>query len=125
MNVFDISQSFINDKLSLLNGELLKPEYRKLWSIEKPTTGYCYILSEAIYHYCNGTFEIYYIKVNNQTHWYLMQQNNIIDFTANQFDCYIDYSKGKHIGFLKGKYKTDKGYISARGKALAEFLEFM
>lgn len=124
MYITDIDQNFIDQKLSSLGNKLLNSKYKNNWNKQNPTAGYCYILSEAIYHYSNDdSLQVYCINLgNNGVHWYLKQLDSIIDFTANQFDFTIDYSKGKHIGFLKGKYKTNRGYISARGKELAEYL---
>jgi hypothetical protein len=128
MKLIDINQNFINNKLTILGDSLLKKEYKNKWNTNKPTTGYCYIVCEAIFHYVEeNDIQIYYINLGKEigVHWFLKYNNNIIDFTANQFDFPVDYSKGKRIGFFKGKYQTKKGFISERGYQIAKILNLI
>ncbi len=120
------NQKNLNKSFKELGNILLNKKYRDNWAINNPTYGYCYILSEVIYHYCEGDFKVYCVNLKEQgingVHWYLKDSDGkIIDYTGNQFGFEIDYNKGKGIGFLKGKHKTERGYISDRGKRLAKY----
>ncbi|MBD7912935.1 hypothetical protein [Clostridium cibarium] len=123
----ELTQSFINTKLKENGGKLLNNRWRKYWTPNTPTTGYCYIISEAIYHYyADINYTPMYIPLphNKGTHWFLKnkQTGTILDFTANQFDKPIDYTLGIGCGFMKGSIRTSKGYISKRGHEIAKLL---
>lgn len=122
MKLEDITQDHVDMKLSLLGNTLLHPRYKSQWSLINPTYGYCYLLSEALFHFLDETdLQSYCINLGDTTHWFL-KQNDIIDFTAKQFNFLVDYNKAKHTAFLKGKHPTERGYISAKGLAMAEYL---
>lgn len=120
-----LKRDFVIGKIAELNGDLLKSPYKQLWTIDNPTLGYCYIVSEALYHYLDGEIKAYCISMDNGTHWYVKLDNNIHDFTNEQFDQDVDYSKGIGKGFFKGSIPTNKGYISKRGYAMAKHLELI
>lgn len=121
-----VSHSFVRSKLKQLNGELLKKPYRDLWSFKNPTLGYCYIVSETLYHYVDEDVKVFCINMGESgTHWYVTINGAIVDFTGEQFKEPVDYSKGVGKGFFKGSIKTDKGYISKRGYEMAKHLEFI
>lgn len=120
-----LTQELVDRKLLELGNSMLKSPYKKLWTEDNPTWGYCYIVSEAIYHYIDGEYDSYCINLGEYgVHWFLKDKNNgeIIDFTANQFKFDVDYSAGKRKAFLKGGIKTDRGWISKRGKQMAVHL---
>jgi len=117
-----ISQSFVRNKLVELNGEMLKSPYKKRWTKDNPTLGYCYIVSEALYHYIDNVKAFCISMGELGTHWYVTIDNSIVDFTGEQFNDEVDYSKGIGKGFFKGSVKTDKGYISKRGYEMAKHL---
>lgn len=120
-----IEQSFVTEKLKGLNGDLLKNPYKKLWSRSNPTLGYCYIVSEALYHYVDGNVKAYCISLEEGTHWYVTIDGKIVDFTHEQFESPVNYEKGIGKGFFKGSVKTKKGYISKRGYEMAKHLELV
>lgn len=61
-----MDQDYINLKLSKLGDNLVHKDYKKYWSSDNPTSGYCYILSEALYHYLNLGLEPY--SINSATY---------------------------------------------------------
>ena len=109
-------------------GKLLKSKYKQIWSPENPTFGYCYIVSEALFHYAYPKHKPFVINLGVfGTHWYLdtPQRNDRIDFTADQFrafDITRHYEKSKCCGFFKGSVQTERGYISKAGYAMAQLL---
>lgn len=122
-----INQNYINNKLLELKGEMLSKKYKSLWKEENPTFGYCYIVSEALYHYYyDENILPFCINFGEPvgTHWFLKNANTkeIIDFTGDQFDFQVDYNLGKRRVFLQGGIKTDKGLISKRGYEMAKHL---
>lgn len=123
------NQEYINDKLRELGNCLIRDEYKSLWSEDSPTTGYCYILSEVIYHYTNGDYKIFRFSYDNNTksHWFLKRNGEVIDMTFNQFDNEdnFDKSEEKETEFYEGIFETPKGKISERGYNLAKYLGFV
>lgn len=122
-----IERYLITESLKNIGNRLLKDKYKIKWSEDNPTYGYCYIVSECIYHYSNNENLIpMCMNLGKEigTHWYLKDKetNDIIDFTGEQFDFEIDYNKGIGKGFMKGSVKTEKGYISKRGYELASII---
>lgn len=117
-----LDMNHIHKKLLELNGHLLKPNYKKLWSRENPTLGYCYILSEVLYHYIPENVKTYCISGDFGTHWFVKINGETVDFTKYQFNFEIDYSKAIGKGFFKGSIQTNKGYISKRGFELYQHL---
>ena len=58
----------------------LRGIWKKLWDESKPTIGYCYVISEYLYHWVYPDAQPHIMKVENGTHWYLVQDGDIIDF---------------------------------------------
>jgi hypothetical protein len=96
-----------------------------MWSPENPTLGYCYVVSEAIFHYGGLEKPVPYVMSfpEGGTHWFIRDGDRIIDFTSEQFDFQVDYSKAVRCPFFKGGVETDRGFISKRGQQIAELLE--
>lgn len=120
----EINQDYINNKLKNVGNKLLKTPYKEKWSTENPTYGYCYVISESLYHYYYPSTYPFYINMGCEgVHWFLKDDNgNIIDFTANQFKNTPDYSKAKRGTFFKGSIVTSKGFISKRGYEVARVI---
>lgn len=85
-----------------------------------PLSGYCYVVAEALYHYCpkvwrQAFLKPCYVKVGQETHWYLQfGANEIIDPTAGQYKDVPEYwTRGRGCGFLTKK-------PSRRGKRLLQ-----
>lgn len=89
-----------------LSDDLLKPKYRKRYR-EVNTAGHCYVASEAVYHLVGKKlkYKPYYVKVNGDTHWFLMHVDkvNILDPTYDQFKTLPSYKEAKHCAFLTKK----------------------
>lgn len=139
-----ITQEWILDSLRRVGDVMLKPEYRKRWSSDNPTYGYCYLVSELLYHYVYPNSVSYTIdlsSVGEDTHWFIKNKGRIIDYTGIQFnyitpykydnarffdfenDDYtfkVPYPKAKRTAFFDGKYKTSRGLISERSVQLGE-----
>jgi hypothetical protein len=112
-----IEKEKLHDALRQMGTKYLKPPWRKEWSKERPTTGYCYVVSEVIYHYLapKGS-RPFVIKNENYNHWFIRDPDGSpIDQTADQFDEPVDYTLGKPHNF-----RTKP--ISNRGRVLAELL---
>lgn len=130
---FIFVQDYVDYKLRKLGNSLVRDEYKDLWSEEYPTTGYCYILSEVIYHYTKGDYKIYRFTYDNNTksHWYLKKNGSHIDLTMNQFYPIMDYkgnfgqSTDEEVSFYEGEIETPKGKISKRGYELAKYFGFV
>ncbi len=119
------TQENVNDKLRLLGNRFLKEPYKSRWSEDNPTLGYCYIVSEAFYHYGGLENPVPYVMSfpDGGTHWWLRDGDKIVDFTGNQFPEKVDYSKGVRCPFFKGGVTTPNGgHISKRGQHIAELL---
>lgn len=103
-------------------GALLKKEYQI--EGEHYTFGYCYIASEALYHYMGGKDSnltpVCGRDDNGIVHWWLRDnRGNIFDITREQYTSKGEtppYDKGRACGFIGSK-------ISKRAKALLEILE--
>lgn len=109
----------LHDALRQMGRKYLKPQFRDQWTPDRPTTGYCYVVAEVVYHYLAPKGSRPYVMKNceNGTHWFIKDPSgSVIDLTADQFDEPIDYTQGKPQNFLTKD-------ISKRGKILANLLE--
>ena len=122
-----LDDAFIEAKLQQLGNRLLKQPYKEQWRPENPTYGYCYIVSEAIYHYAPEKIKAYCMNLGPSwgTHWYITINNEIKDFTRKQFPFELDYRQAKGKGFFKGAIQTPRGFISKRGYEMASLLELI
>lgn len=66
------------------------PLCRDNWNEDNPTLGHCAIVTLIINDYFGG--EIYKIKVDGISHYFNVIDNNIVDFTASQFNKKINYN---------------------------------
>lgn len=113
-----IDKEKLHDALRQMGKKHLRPQYKADWTPERPTTGYCYVVAEVTYHYLTPKGYIPHVMKTGEmeTHWFLKSPDGeIIDFTADQFDEPLDYSKGKPQNFMTKD-------ISKRGKILAQLL---
>ena len=111
-----IEKEKLHSALRQMGKKGLKPQYRDRWTPERPTTGYCYVVTDVIFHYLapEGS-KPYVVRMNGDTHYYLKLPNGeIVDDTSDQYDEPVPYEKGKPYPFPKK--------ISPRGKKLAELL---
>tara|TARA_Y100001963_G_scaffold53185_1_gene74517 strand:+ start:83 stop:1372 length:1290 start_codon:yes stop_codon:yes gene_type:complete len=95
----------ISDNLS---DDLLKKEYKNIPDKNK-FTGHCYVASECYYHLCPDKLDVYHIKHENSTHWFLKDNDKIIDVTREQFKTPVPYNNA-----VKGFFLTKKPSKRAR-----------
>lgn len=65
--------------------------------------GHCYVASEAVYHLARKAgidLKPMFLYHESTPHWYLMDSEEILDPTKEQFTSLVDYHKGKGKGFL-------------------------
>jgi hypothetical protein len=83
-----------------LTDELRQRRYR---GDPNPLRGHCSVASEAVYFLLGGKkagWTPTTIKVGDEVHWYLKnRQGKVIDPTAGQFACELDYGPGRGRGF--------------------------
>ena len=122
-----ITREQMRAALLTLGPELLKPEYKARWTPVNPTAGYCYIVSEVLYHYHATTAQSYLLSMPGVgTHWWLKTPTGIlIDWTSDQFDFRVPYAAGRRAAFFKGKVQAPRGTISTRGHELAKYLKLV
>lgn len=83
-----------------LSDDLLKSEYIGLPNKNK-YTGHCYVASESYYHLSNEYLEVYHLKHENSTHWFLRnKKGDIIDLTSKQFKTKVPYHLARRGFFL-------------------------
>lgn len=70
--------------------DLCYEKQRHLWTNENKTFGMCAITSLILNDHYGG--DIAKIRINNVSHYFNIIDNEIIDFTAEQFNVKIDYS---------------------------------
>jgi hypothetical protein len=113
-----VDQAKLHDALRQMGKKHVRPPYNKEWTPERPTTGYCYVVAEVVYHYLapKGSRPYMIRMENDETHWFVkVPSGSIIDLTADQFDEPPNYDNGKPRNF-----QTQQ--ISARGRLLAKTL---
>ncbi len=116
-----IDRKKLHDALRRMGKKYLKPQYKDQWTPERPTTGYCYVVAEVVYHYLapKGSRPYVMKTSENETHWFIKdREGRVIDLTADQFDEPVDYTKGKPQNFQTRD-------ISKRGKMLAQLLRLV
>lgn len=122
----ELDQAHVNAVLTSIGSSLLKPVWRDRWSVDNPTSGYCYIVSEALFHF--GGYDDpkpYYISSADGAgaHWFLIDAHGvIIDFTGEQFDKPVDHSQARRGNFYRGSVETKRGLISKRGFIMSQKL---
>ena len=115
-----VDQARINQALLQVGPKYLRTDYQRKWTPEKPTTGYCYLISEILYHYFYPTSKSYCMNLGIQgTHWFVAVGPEIIDLTSSQFDKKLNYGRARHCSFFKGSIKTERGFISKKAYQLA------
>jgi hypothetical protein len=113
-----IDRRRLHNALRIMGRKHLKPVYKDQWTPERPTTGYCYVVAEVVYHYLapEGCRPYVMNTSDNEKHWFLKcTDGKVIDYTDDQFDELVDYTQGKPQNFQTKE-------ISKRGKILADLL---
>ena len=84
--------------------------YKSSWSKEKPTRGYCYVVTQFIVNYLCSEAETYKLIVNvdddiEEVHWFCKIKNKIVDLTADQYSYKLDYSEAmRRCIYLESNY---------------------
>jgi hypothetical protein len=87
-----------NKIVAALSDDLRKPRYR---GHANRLTGHCYIASEAYYHLSTENLQVWRVRHEGDTHWFLKtQKGEIIDLTVKQFTSQPNYSSAVRCGFL-------------------------
>ncbi len=95
------SDSVVAAVQSCLTDDLRRPVYR---GHENPLRGHCAVASEAVYFILGGKSAGWTpatIKIDNDTHWFLRHRKTgqVVDPTAGQFACEVEYGRGRGRGF--------------------------
>lgn len=100
-----------------LHPGLLKPEHRRraerVPKERRPLAGHCAVASEAVYFMLGGKragWKPATLRVSGDVvHWFLQHKDGrVVDPTAGQFACAVDYSKGRGRGFPTPGAKPSK-----------------
>lgn len=116
----------LHKALIRMGPKYLKPKYREAWSESNPTNGYCYVVSEVIYHYLapEGS-KPKVVKVTPEgTHWWIeTKDGTILDGTSEQFKGEkIPYHQGRGNGFLT-KIPSERARILAKELGLIDKIQ--
>lgn len=99
----------------------LKVPFKKTWSENNPTTGFCYVVSEFVYHYLAPTgskvMRVFVSETKNNHYFIQWPDGTVIDFTVDQFKNLPPYAKAKGCAFQTPS-------PSKRTKELAELLGY-
>lgn len=118
-----MTEEFVLKELKRIGPRFLKKNYQSSWSKENPAWGYCYLISEILYHYYLPNSQSYVIKLGSLgTHWYLVNGTKIVDYTKSQFNFPVPYQRGRRARFFKGTKGTERGNISKRAYELHKVL---
>ena len=99
-------EGLVDIVLRELSPDLLTEAWREQRGEEAhPLTGYCYVVSEALYYLLGGErsgWEVYRCRLQTGgTHWWLQSpEGHVLDATSAQFDSPLDYGNGRRTGFL-------------------------
>ena len=72
-DIFEVINDLVLRATLKDRGNLLKPQYKRIWSEDNPLRGYCYLASEWVYHHVpfiskNFTPRMLYVN-NDETHY--------------------------------------------------------
>jgi hypothetical protein len=104
---------------------------KDLWIPDRPTTGYCYVVSEVVSYAmkCSAVeHKVFRLDYGNgESHWFIRLgkegDGDIVDLTADQIDDIYDYKKAKRKGFNKNKHM--KYGMSTRAEDLAKMMQIL
>lgn len=120
-------QESIKAAILLDNGNLLKPKFKKEWEKSNYQRGYCYLVSEVLYHFIaefkDFTPRMMYIDPG-ETHWFLMNEETgeIADYTSAQYPFVLEYTLSTKRAFFNGSVPTARGYASKNSVKLYNLL---
>lgn len=109
----------IKEAILLDKGNSLKPNFKKEWKESNYQRGYCYLVSEVLFHFV-PQFKDYTPRMMRisptETHWFLMNEETkqIADYTSEQYPFMLEYALSIKKPFLNGSVKTHRGYASKK-----------
>lgn len=110
------SEEFIfllNQGLLLLGRKNVRKNYRHLWSEENPSFGYCYVITELLYHLSDRVATPKTIATSEGKHWYIeLPDGTTLDYAKDNI---YDYSQGKKSSFMTVQ-------MSARARKLKDLM---
>jgi len=116
-----IKKENLYNALRQMYPEYLKPDLRKDWSEDNPTRNFCYVVSEFLKCFVLVNSSPYSLIVpgDNYKHYFVVDNGNIIDLTAEQFLDYsiIEYQEAKKSHFMNPS-------PSKRAKKLAKLMKY-
>lgn len=99
--------------LLVMGKKNVRQEYRHLWSEDKPYIGYCYVVTELLYHLSDKKITPKVLPTPEGKHWYIqLSDGTPLDLTS---DREYDYTAG-----VKRSFMTQA--MSARTKQLKEIM---
>ena len=120
------TQEELDAKLRVLGDRFLRSRWKHFWCPERPTTGYCYLVTEVLWFYGLAEGEPHELFFpDGSTHWYLQTTDGrVTDLTANQYGARPNYDRGHPAHFYGGTELAPRGLMSERGHALAVYLGY-
>ena len=121
-DIIGMDRQRLHWSLKQMGKKHLKSPYKEQWTEDNPTRGYCYVVSEFIYHYFPTRLDKTPMLLKDipepGTHRYIKLGEVIIDLTVDQFPdiSQVDYTQGKSSPFMWVK----GGGPSKRTKLLAD-----
>jgi len=101
-SVPDAVHEFLNNEMLMnkiaeiikmnLTDDLLKPGYK--------IGAHCYVASEVYCYYARGDVKPMNMRHEGESHWFVLDNGQVVDLTADQFKSAPDYSKARGRGFL-------------------------
>ncbi len=113
-----IDRHKLKTALRHMGTEHLRDRYKDRWTPDRPTTGYCYVVTEVLFHFLapEGYQPHVMVTGGDDTHWFLKgPDGDVIDVTDDQFDYELDYSQGESRDL-----RTKE--LSIGGRVLADLL---
>ena len=116
----NLDYSKVEKVLQSIGNKYCHSESKNIWSVENPTTGYCYKLCEVVSYHLkeeNVPHKVCQIKTTESNHWFILLSGNIVLELTYATD--MKYELGKGRGFFPCNTKTG---MSLGAEVIAERL---
>lgn len=80
--------------------DLLHSPWKEKNSGKGDPLGHCYVSCETLYYILNCEPNVYHIRHEGSSHWFLIWNNKIIDPTVGQFKTVPNYNDARRKAFL-------------------------